>query len=88
MRNRFVTAVEPVRLMLADVHVRALCNADVPVRALLTLEGCSPLQPREMNIVPSERRRRGTGALVRHGALISAGESPALLNRERTRSTE
>ena len=27
-------------------------------------------------------------ALVRHGALITAGESPALLNRERTRSTE
>jgi hypothetical protein len=26
--------------------------------------------------------------LVRHGALITAGESPALLNRERTRSTE
>ena len=34
------------------------------------------------------RGSRGSASLVRHGALITAGESPALLNRERTRSTE
>jgi hypothetical protein len=36
----------------------------------------------------SETAGSGDPALVRHGALITAGESPALLNRERTRSTK
>src|ERR1700747_2974402 len=36
----------------------------------------------------SKVRQAETACLVRHGALITAGESPALLNRERTRSTK
>jgi hypothetical protein len=82
-------------LLLSPLHLRsaprAFAGGDIrpPTRTAAVLCSCGvPGATLFLPGAPLVPRRQGTGALVRHGALISAGESPALLNRERTRSTE
>ena len=88
MGNLFVVGfnepnqAEEVRLKLQKLEDEGLLDLADVVVAVKDEAGKARLH-RAGNLLAE-----GSGLPVRHGALISAGESPALLNRERTRSTE